>query len=296
MNLKRILYLSALSAFLTFSSCKKDSPTEPKINHPPVIERIIANPEEPFTDDEVRLECRADDPDEGDTLDYDWRCDKGYFENGIVNNRQVTWNSPTEVGNSYITVRVEDKERASNSKGLELKVISRFDTLFVVEDTFTEKYFPEWITQSDTIYYKHLIIYKDNNEWLAEPHLRYETPERSIKSAKIGFTINNDREIDDNIILICDIHRINESWSSNNLNWINKPDFNVTPLHRFTIPAVQEYPSTFYIEGENITNLVDSWRSSENYGFKITTIQEGVIRNVYSKEGNYPPIIIVEYE
>ena len=62
MNLKARLTAYALAVPLLFAGCdKKEAPTKPAVNHSPTIERIVAGETEPFTDQEISLECRATD-------------------------------------------------------------------------------------------------------------------------------------------------------------------------------------------------------------------------------------------
>ena len=68
------------------------------------------------------------------------------------------------------------------------------------------------------------------------------------------------------------------------------------------IPTYEGESKTFYITGNEIKSLINSW-NLENYGFKIIPLEEELQKYFYSKEGaqeagniNYAPALILEYE
>lgn len=300
MNLRTLLYTTALSVLLAVGGCgKKESPVEPAVNHAPTIERIVANPSEPYTDEKVGLECIANDDEDGDNLNYDWRCDKGHFENGIVNEKQVTWNSPNEIGNYYITIKVEDTERASDSKGLELRVISRFDTILVAEDAYVDEDNPQFSSQNDSYYKNELDLYKEP-EGVKYPYLRFDLTTKSIRSAKLrlsvtAYYVNNDD------LLPCYFYGVTESWSQGTIDYDNQPNYNPLPIAYFEIPYTDM--EDIYIP---LTDVVKEWvnNPSENHGFNIQLLRTTSNYRGYSfisKEGSdkpmmYSPALILEYE
>lgn len=307
MSLRSLLYTTALSALLAFGGCgKKESPTAPKVNHSPVIERIDANPSEPYTGERVSLECIAKDEDEGDTLFYDWRSNSDGIDNPY--NRRIIWTSPSNPGNYSISVKVEDRQRESSTHSINLDVISRFDTILVAEDAYVEYCYADSVMQKlcpgwlDIYKYEHSDADSFMQNWLSQPHLKFNLRfNKEIKSAKIRLTIDEDR-YNDQEGLICDIHEIREQWSSNSLTWRNQPDYNITPSLRFLIPTFEGTSKTFYISGNEITNLIKSW-ADQNYGFKMVPVQQGIQKYFYSLEGarevnqvEYIPALIVEYE
>ena len=175
MNLRRLFYLSALSTLLTFGCGKKESPTEPAVNHAPTIESIVANPSKPYTGDVSDLECIADDSD-NDHLYYDWTCDGGYFSD--FNNEKIRWHTPGEAGLYHITVEVDDRREEGKILGNKsISVIAEFDTILVSENGWTKRDVPDFNSHS-TFYYDDLMIYRlDLDGILDELYLKFDLPQ-----------------------------------------------------------------------------------------------------------------------
>lgn len=308
MGLKDWLLYLFISTSLFVTSCNKgESPTEPVVNHRPVIEEIRPNTWEPFTEDRVSLECIATDKDE-DYLDYDWSSDGGYFTD--FENSRITWNAPDEVGKYHITAEVNDgKENGKTLDNILLTVISRFDTLYVTEDGFVDEYKFDFNSQNDSFSIRNLWVLKDNLGRV-ESYLKFEVPSRQneIESVKLRFTLLPVGEIreDERKSLTVDMHRITEPWNQNDLKWENKSSYNFTPLQRIIIPGYLEFPNTFYVEGEeNLVNLVEEWgsNSTENHGLAFVPTEDDISKYFYSAEGaqeegnlDYAPAIIFEYK
>jgi len=77
---------------------------EVKVNQPPVIESLTAEPPVVKQGKSTTIECVASDPDD-DKLSYQWVATKGNISGqGSI----VTWTAPTTCGNYVITVTVVD--------------------------------------------------------------------------------------------------------------------------------------------------------------------------------------------
>ena len=308
MGLRDLLYTTALSALLAFSGCKKDkSPTAPEPNHPPTIERIVANPSEPYTDERVSLECIASDSD-NDALDYIWDYNGGILDK--INEPEVWWTSPSQPGQYHFSVGVEDNRGGHDSETLDLRVISRFDTILVAEDVTITSFFPNSNVNfpNEPYFGMYLDVYwgggASGDEGFNEFYLKFGlvNEQRRVKSAKLKLTlVSVDHE--DRLTLESDIHKVSESWDHNIVTWDSQPDYDITPVKRFIIPEYLQVPNTFYIE--HLEDLVNSWidNSSQNFGLLVKPIERDVIKWFYSYEGareegkmGYSPALILEYE
>jgi len=213
----------------------------------------------------------------------------------------VSWTSPSTPGTYQILVRVEDRERESATSSKQISVVSRFDTLYVSDDSFIERNNPDYDGYG---YLTFLDIYvNDDFNWFSQIYIKFNNPttERAIKSAKIRLTIN-EREYNEETELSCDIHKIINQWSEENIMWNNCPRSEITPTLRFLIPTYEGDAKTFYINGDEIIELVKSWRT-ENYGLRMVPLQQRIQKYFYSSEGaeeiekpEYSPALIIEYE
>lgn len=287
------LYPYIFSAFLLFSSCKKEGSVEPEVNHKPVIENILANPREPFTEEEVSLEGIVSDEDE-DSLTYDWRCDgNGYFDK--VDGKEVLWNSPSYVGEYHITLRVDDGKGGTDSKVIPLDVVSKFDTVLVSDDVYTSK--------AGEVDINELEVYKSGQPWyhLMEIYLKFDPDFRNnIESVNLKlFSPYHFASYDP---LLCYMCNIIEPWNEETINWGNKPDIDLIIDRSFVIPQPIEEGDEFNLD---ITEMAKRWKDnpSENYGLRITPAEKDIGMDFFSKEGaiyenkiNYTPILIVEYK
>ena len=303
MGLRNLLYSTFLSGVLAFNGCNKDSPVEP-VNHAPVIEQIVASDYEPFTEERVSLECVASDEDD-DNLIYDWRCDKGYFD--FVDKRTANWYSPENVGVSHITAKVDDGKMGTDSHSLDLRVVSRFDTILVSEDAYVDRLNPNLNTQNSSYTKNGLNLYKDDEGISKEVYLKFnlDVIQMEIKSAKLRLVVKGLMTYPD-VELSCDMHMSKGVWNENNLTWVNRPDYDITPIKRFSVPRLlnSSDPKIFYVEG-----LIDFVKSSmnnpsQNNGLVIKPIEQDIGKILCSKEGaidtlkvvDYIPALIVEYE
>lgn len=307
--LKKVVLIPLISGIL-FLSCdkKKESPTGPTINHDPIIEQIVANPSQIFSGDNTYLECIAEDED-GDPLSYDWDCNDGTFnQNG---ESETMWTSPSEIGNLeyLISVTVNDNQGGSAFGNVPILVMTRYDTILVSDDAYVSSFSPTWNPQ---IEWSNLLSLYKNLEGTTEGYLFYDNlnPEKGIKSAKLRLSImeygGTGIYPDSNEPLLCDIQKVTNLWTSVTLTWETKPEYDITPILRFTIPTVQQYPGTFYVEG--LTDLVKSWKDnpSSNHGLALVPYGfcSGYIgRLLYSEEGasmegniNLKSALIIEYE
>jgi len=312
--LKKATLISLMGGILILGCDKKgDNPTGPTINHNPVIEQIITNPPQIYSGDNTYLECIAKDEDE-DPLSYNWSCNGGFLNQNV--SKEVIWTSPsglTEDLEYILTVGVNDNQGGSASDNVSILVMTKYDTIFVSDDGYVSSFDPTWNPQTN--YFHLLSIYK-NLAGNTEAYLVYGNlnPEKEIKSAKLRFSIREDDgvgigEPDSNEPLLCGIHEITDSnpWISEELTWDTKPGYNVNPFMLFTIPTVQQYPCTFYVEDEDLTDLVKSWKNNPSSNDGLAWVPYGICsgysRLFYSKEGaqeegnlNYTPALIIEYE
>lgn len=304
MNLRSKLMPYLFAVPLLFSSCsKKESPTEPAVNRPPVIERIVANPSEPFTRQAVSLECIANDPD-SDNLTYDWRSDGGYFDN--IDQRRTIWNSPADIGEYHLTAKVDDQKSGTASKTLSLDITSRFDTLIVSQDSFVDEYFPDDNSQTSTFGYREVLLVQMFSQRRQEFFLKYDfDSNKNIKSAKLRLTLEQRGMLDDEHrrILHIDIHKANNPWNEEVITWNNKPTYNMTPLKRFIAPSFSTDPLIIYVE--DMQNIIENLMNnpSQNYGLVFVSAEGNTYKEFYSKEGaqemrnmDYAPALILEYE
>ena len=292
MNLKARLTAYALAVPLLFAGCdKKEAPTKPAVNHSPTIERIVASETEPFTDQEISLECRATDED-NDILVYDWRCDGGYFDN--ITQRTTKWHSPNEVKEYHITVKIDDNKGGTASRTTLLNVLSRLDTLYVTDDAYTFSGSPDLNTNREHYFFPYLIeVYSSQNggsENIEDIYLKFPQINKEVRSINLKLTRSSDGDPEK---LRCYIFEISEGWGENVITYRNRPSCNELPKKAITFPIINVNQS-LYIDITDV-NL--------EYGIMISPIEEGTSRSFYSKEGaqregntDYTPALIVEYE
>ena len=96
------------------------------INHPPVINKIIAKPRKINLSSSSMFTCFASDPD-NDTLNYSWSSSSGNFSGA---GSTITWTAPPSIGNYYITCLVTDNHGGSvkDSLGVEVRDLSIINT------------------------------------------------------------------------------------------------------------------------------------------------------------------------
>ncbi|MDR3667655.1 MAG: T9SS type A sorting domain-containing protein [Ignavibacteriaceae bacterium] len=96
------------------------------INHPPVINRIYANPRKINLGSPSILKCFASDQD-NDTLYYSWSSSVGNFTGS---GSAITWNAPSTAGNYYVACTVSDNHGGSikDSLGVEVRDLSIIQT------------------------------------------------------------------------------------------------------------------------------------------------------------------------
>jgi hypothetical protein len=88
------------------------------INHPPVIERLTAEPPVVNQGKTATIQCIASDPDI-DELGYDWSASRGNISG---QGSAVTWTAPNTCGTYTITVTVADGRGGEVSAELEVTV------------------------------------------------------------------------------------------------------------------------------------------------------------------------------
>lgn len=88
------------------------------VNHPPVIERLTAEPPVVNQGKTTTIQCIASDPDI-DELGYDWSASRGNISG---QGSAVTWTAPNTCGTYIITVTVADSRGGEVSEELEVKV------------------------------------------------------------------------------------------------------------------------------------------------------------------------------
>lgn len=90
-----------------------------RVNYPPVIESLTAEPSPVRQGKTSTIKCVASDPDE-DELSYLWSATRGNISG---QGSTVTWTAPNACGNYTVAVTVEDGRGGEASKELEIKVI-----------------------------------------------------------------------------------------------------------------------------------------------------------------------------
>ena len=300
MGLRKLLWYASIP--FIFAGCgKEESPVEPLVNHPPVIERIVANPDEVFPEEISRLECIARDED-GDVLDYRWDNDGGYFSD--LDDNKIVWNSPSDVGEYHVTVEVDDGQDRVLGNEL-ISVVSRFDTILVSQDVFVDGYAPNTNFQNDTAACKILWIFEDS-VGRGETYSKFDfDPKGDIKSAKLKLTLVPIEDLYENHLrsLSIDIHELEEPWIASTATWNTRPNYNLTPIKRFVAPSFSRDPVTIYVEGmeDLVRDLINN--PLQNYGIALVPVQWNTFKVFYSMEGaqekgdmNLAPAFIIEYE
>jgi hypothetical protein len=90
-----------------------------KVNHPPSIESLIAEPPEVREADNSTIKCIATDPD-GDELYYLWEATGGKI---CGQGSAVTWTAPPTSGSYFITVKVIDSSCGEATSRLTVDVL-----------------------------------------------------------------------------------------------------------------------------------------------------------------------------
>jgi len=299
MNLRRLpLYASVFLTLFGFSGCKKEKSTEPKVNHGPIIQRVIATPSEPFIDQRVILECRAVDED-NDDLDYIWYSNKGgTFDR--LNDSLVHW-TPLQTPQEYtFIVSVDDNRGGHDSKSLDLRVVSRFDTLIVSDDAFTFEKSPNRNSHVNSHFSSILELSGlESGDGLADIYLKFGQINITRRIESVILQLNS-FQIGIQEGTYSDVYKISEPWNELELTYNNRPIHEFTPVKRFIMPNINGILSL------DITDLVNYWinNPSGNYGIMISPLEEKY-RVFLSKEGFFdksdvdstscPPRIIVKY-
>ncbi len=290
-------YLLAVPIILT-SCSKKESATEPIVNHSPIIERIIASDTEPLTNQEISLECRAIDEDEEDinNLKYEWTSSNGELRNRY--DKIARWISPSDTGEYTISIKVDDSQGKRATKEIEINVFSRFDTVYVSEDAYVSEYNPNWNSQNSEYDYRFLQI--SGGEYLGYPFLNFKFAEegnnKKIKSAKLILNVATKSIPLTNIEFY--IHKVLEPWNEETINYSNQPRFEEIPKSFSPQEIPDDYWDDIYIE---MNTLAQEWKddTQKNYGFLILPSQrmDGSL-GFSSKEnpGLKIPKIALEYE
>ncbi len=96
-----------LCSGLFMTGCNDDNtPTDPVVNHPPIIQSVTASPSMVTPNGVTTVSCIATDED-ADDLTYTWSSVLGTFPNG-VSHSSVQWQGPFTPGNYAISVTVSD--------------------------------------------------------------------------------------------------------------------------------------------------------------------------------------------
>jgi hypothetical protein len=90
-----------------------------RVNHPPVIERLIPKPPAVLQGKTSTIRCIASDPD-GDELSYSWSATRGNISG---QGSSAVWTAPNTCGNYVIMLTVADGRGGETSKELEIEVI-----------------------------------------------------------------------------------------------------------------------------------------------------------------------------
>lgn len=96
-----------------------------KMNHPPIISGLIAQPSTLETGHSSNLICHAADQD-GDMLHYIWITSGGTI---LGNGPNITWIAPNQTGNYTITCEVMDSSGDKDIKSVQFFVVEKFPLL-----------------------------------------------------------------------------------------------------------------------------------------------------------------------
>ena len=114
--MKPMFYLSILIS-ITILNCSSPANSE---NNAPVIEEIILNDVEVFTNSSVTLTAIAIDKD-GDDLTYFWSASSGNIAVGYILENPTTWGTPDNPGQYTVTCTVSDG-KDTDSKSISITV------------------------------------------------------------------------------------------------------------------------------------------------------------------------------
>ena len=89
-------------------------------NQTPVISSLTASADWVFPGGSLTVTCHAEDPD-GHALSYEWSTSGGHIE---ATGHEVVWTAPGQVGSYTITVVVQDGHGGSDTRSLEVSVMS----------------------------------------------------------------------------------------------------------------------------------------------------------------------------
>jgi hypothetical protein len=281
---KLTLTTSVLLSIYSLNGCKEDkAPSEPEVNHPPTIERIVASPSVPLVGEMVNLTCIADDED-GDNLIYRWSGDGGYFNN--TTNDNVVWNTPDKKSTNHINVEVDDRrEGGLTSKAMSLEVISKYDTIRVTKDTFTSDTRPTGTfgIERDIVFGHY--SFENGLNGVCYAFLEFgEIPLRRVNKASLILHLY------DGCMGIVDyhVHKIIDPWDEFDISWENMPNYESIPSLSLTVPEV-DGENCWWIKYKvaDITDLVNEWVDypSSNYGFVMTPVNARDDKRFISKEG-----------
>ncbi len=107
-----------------------------RMNHPPLISGLIAQPSILEINHQSNLTCYAADEDK-DELYYNWISIGGTL---LVNGAHTTWISPNQTGNYLITCEVIDNRGGKDSRTVQLWVVEKFPLLTYEERELIRKY------------------------------------------------------------------------------------------------------------------------------------------------------------
>jgi len=93
-------------------------------NQPPVIESLSVSSSVIFRNKIATITCSASDPD-GDSLEYQWRCDAGTLLIQGTPGPIVQWQAPSSEGTYTITCKVKDPYGATDTKSIKVLVDRR---------------------------------------------------------------------------------------------------------------------------------------------------------------------------
>jgi len=172
-------------------------------------------------------------------------------------------------------------------------------TLHPVEDAFVESYHPNDNYGSCTLLRVGDYGVQDPN-WVDRSYIRFDIlgniPEgATIKSAKLRLYVSNRDNKGAYNFKIC---RVLEEWDESTITWNNKPDMDtVNPYYQAGRELPQDYGWVEYDVKQYILDvLADGW----DYGLGLYADTDGDSVGDFvtydSKEGSYPPELVITYE
>lgn len=175
-TVQKILFFSTLTVLIILSGCNEKS-TKSK-NSAPVINSVLVNPNTVGVGGTVTITVDAQDPDEGDQLNYTY-----IPSNGAINGSGsiVQWIAPQQAGAYSVTVTVKDQDGAEDTGIGNLTVTA----VQVVTQVTGSAYFPAGV--NGNLYNAKVSLYTSLQNWINYSHIKFVSAVG--EGANVTFTI-----------------------------------------------------------------------------------------------------------